>query len=316
MIRLKMADGIVLAGLRQMNNGIPFDKIGEDCQKIDVAAMYQYFLSWGLNGYIHEFIDDVQSFNDVFVYISSFTGEFGEFTFNTESKVEQCIKTVEKYINIDMEVTSMRYHGIQMNEEKQLWEYGVTSGDTILLDLQLKGDRPSFTISNQILDPVYDCIYPNFDFVKFERGGYPFERPTGWTKKALKVNGIYESNDWLGLGSVALGNPRLLSVPNEWAVSYHGTNKGSGKQIGKEGYDLSKGQRFMYGVGIYSTPSPSTAERFADVFEYEGETYKMMMMNRVLIAKTKVEHLPNNEVYFVTPDQNDIRPYAFLIKKV
>jgi len=88
------------------------------------------------------------------------------------------------------------------------------------------------------------------------RGKVRYRRPCGWQRYALKVSGEYDNGDdtWLGTGD------------NAWPVSYHGTAKHNARSISEEGYLLSKGKRFIYGQGIYSTTDIHVAECYAKEF--------------------------------------------------
>ena len=55
----------------------------------------------------------------------------------------------------------------------------------------------------------------------------------------------------------------MFKVEGEWPVSYHGTKAHSAHKIALEGFDGKKGKRFKYGRGIYSTPDPEKAEKYA-----------------------------------------------------
>ena len=108
---------------------------------------------------------------------------------------------------------------------------------------------------------------------------------------------------------------RTSSVDGEWPVSYHGTCVDFARSIGKDGYELSKGKRFKFGKGVYSTPSPKVAEDYAKIFEHQGEQYKMILMNRVN-PETTHEIQTSHGTYFITSEESDVRAYAFLFKKV
>ena len=84
------------------------------------------------------------------------------------------------------------------------------------------------------------------------------------------------------------------------------------------GFDLGKGQRFKYGKGIYSTPDPTEAERYATDFKWEGNDYKVMLQNRVNMEDTKVVLNGNGSgsEYFVTANEDNIRPYGILVKEL
>ena len=78
-----------------------------------------------------------------------------------------------------------------------------------------------FKIGSSFRDPGYD-----YDFRKvndsgktFYRGGKPYSRPVGCMRYAIKVNGVYGDDTWLGSSNSPNGSP------GEWAVAYHGTRK-------------------------------------------------------------------------------------------
>ncbi|CAG8833798.1 21330_t:CDS:1, partial [Cetraspora pellucida] len=118
------------------------------------------------------------------------------------------------------------------------------------------------------------------------------------------VNGKYDNgNDkWLGTDQ------------NAWPVSYHGTSTHNAKSIAEDGYDLSKGMRFAYGRGIYSTPEVHIAEQYATEFEFEGTKYVMIFQNRVNPASLKRIPVRNGE-YWVSEKGEDVRPYGICIKR-
>ena len=86
-----------------------------------------------------------------------------------------------------------------------------------------------------------------------------------------------------------------------------------------KGYDQGKAKRQRYGAGIYSTPDPKVAECYANEFTYKGKTYLALVQNRVDMAKTKIVenvHVMANirGNYYVTCEEDSIRPYGLLIK--
>ena len=81
--------------------------------------------------------------------------------------------------------------------------------------------------------------------------------------------------------------------------------------IADEGFKLSKGVRFAYGRGIYSTPNVETAELYAKEFKSsDGVNYKFVIQNRVNPAQ-----LNKFGDYWVSPNDEDLRPYGLCIKK-
>ena len=80
----------------------------------------------------------------------------------------------------------------------------------------------------------------------------------------------------------------------------------------------NKNSTLKYYSGIYSTPDPALAEEYATTFEYKGTRYKVLVQNRVNMEDTeviKVRYLDHKGQYFVTANENNIRPYGLLFKK-
>ena len=67
------------------------------------------------------------------------------------------------------------------------------------------------------------------------------------------------------------------------------------------------------GGGVYSTPDPEIAEEYAQDFKYRGKRYKVILQNRVNMEDTV--HVEEKD-YYVTKDENNIRPYGMLFKEV
>ncbi|CAG8589361.1 6440_t:CDS:1 [Paraglomus occultum] len=164
-------------------------------------------------------------------------------------------------------------------------------------------------LPSNVLDPKY-----NYDFTHvkdvgetYMRGKVQYQRPCGWQRFALKVSGKYDNGDdsWLGTGDDA------------WPVSYHGTAKYNAKSISEEGYLLSKGKRFAFGRGIYSTPDVCVAELYAKEFEFSGKTYVIVIQNRVNpknLVKIEATKTRVGE-YWISKDGQDVRPYGICIKE-
>ncbi|CAG8446186.1 2220_t:CDS:1 [Dentiscutata heterogama] len=136
------------------------------------------------------------------------------------------------------------------------------------------------------------------------RGNVQYKRPYGWNRIALRVAGKYDNGDdkWLGNNNEA------------WAVSYHGTAKHNAKSISEDGYLLSRGRRFAYGYGIYSTPNMHIAEQYAQAFEYQGNSYVIVFQNRVNPVSLKRFPVGGGE-YWVSEKEDHIRPYGICIKR-
>ena len=129
-----------------------------------------------------------------------------------------------------------------------------------------------------------------------------YKRPCTWQRYALKVTGKFGSDTWLG----------STDAPGEWPVSYHGTGYHNCLSIADEGFKLAKGVRFAYGRGIYSSPNVATAEMYAKEFtSKDGERYKVVIQSRVNPA-----NLNKFGDYWVSPRDEDLRPYGLCIKKI
>jgi ubiquitin len=88
--------------------------------------------------------------------------------------------------------------GNQLADEKTIDNYKITHNSNIHLVLN---DRNQIKVlSEDLLEPKYDFDFTKLnDFGKsFTRGNEVYNRPCGWKRIALKVNGKYENDDWLG----------------------------------------------------------------------------------------------------------------------
>ncbi|PKY58606.1 hypothetical protein RhiirA4_512994 [Rhizophagus irregularis] len=170
-------------------------------------------------------------------------------------------------------------------------------------------------IDSDFLDPMYDCDFTNIvDDIKFMRGSYEYRRPCGWKRIAVKVLNKYGDNAWLGKAAKK-GSWRYESDPNEWPVSYHGTDKFNARSIAETGFDITRGKRFKFGYGIYSTPDINVAALFANKFIHNNEVYCLVFQNRVNPQTLNKINTSIGE-YWISPKSDDIRPYGICIKKL
>jgi hypothetical protein len=198
------------------------------------------------------------------------------------------------------------FGGKQLDDNKTLASYGIQKGDTIQVLSRVFGGFNFYVINNNLLDPTYDYDFTNLtdSGTIFTRGKETYKRPCGWKRIALNVRKYGHDKRWLG---------RVGNSSYEWPVSYHGTKKEFANSIANEGYLLSRGERFLYGRGIYSTPVINIAERFAAEFDNNGIRYKVVFQNRANpVGLKKVR----NDTYWITPRDEDIRPYGLCIREV
>ena len=125
-------------------------------------------------------------------------------------------------------------------------------------------------------------------------------------------------NDWLGYKKVRV--PDSASVPGEWPVSYHGTGVKAAGKIAELGYQLKQGFRFHFGKGVYSSPDPAVAEKFAfrTTEKETGKQFKIIFQNRVRPGSYRRigQEETGHGDYFLSADPQDIRPYGTCIKPV
>jgi ubiquitin len=250
-------------------------------------------------------------------YVKTLTGK----TLTINLKVTDCAKDVKQEIQdkegIPPDQQRLIYSGQQLKDEEILNDLGITNGSTLHLVLRLRGGGGILLSAAGLLDERF-----HFDFTSvvdkkaYNRGGLVYIRPCGWKRYALKVDGKYKDDTWL-LGKGKRPDP-FSSAQEEWPVSYHGTSYNNGLSIAEEGYRLSQCKRFKHGIGIYSTPDIDVAFKYAETRQHsDGKTYKVVIQNRVnpktLVKITKAETKVGD--YWISPNEDDIRPYGFCTRE-
>ena len=172
----------------------------------------------------------------------------------------------------------------QLEDGRTLEGYKIGDGSTLHLILRSRGGGPMplLKFDPKMTDAMYHYDFTNkvSDGKEYKRGNLTYNRPYGWMRMALDVKDRYGDSTWLG--GIKLED-RDQSVADEWPVSYHGTGRDAAEIIAASGFDLKKGKRFKFGRGIYSTPDPAEAERYAKVFDWGGKYYRVIFQNRFLI---------------------------------
>ena len=284
--------------------------------KFDMDSLHKHTLTW----VHHSPAPPPAPSVDIFVTVKLLTGRTILVATNTADTVEELKSKVQDKAGIPTDQQRIIFCGKLLQDKNTLSAYNIEDGSTLHYVLRLRGGGIPIPIS---MDPdILDEKY-NFDFTKltsegkeYKRGDRAYQRPYGWQRIAIKVRNKYGGdNTWLG---GVKGGLREESTSGEWPVSYHGTRKDAAEMIAARGFDLGQGKRFKYGKGIYSTPDPKEAERYAVKFSWEGRSFKLMLQNRVNMEDTKV--VPNGcgsgSEYFVTADEENIRPYGILVKEI
>uniref|UniRef100_A0A914XVR7 PARP catalytic domain-containing protein n=1 Tax=Panagrolaimus superbus TaxID=310955 RepID=A0A914XVR7_9BILA len=144
------------------------------------------------------------------------------------------------------------------------------------------------------------------DNARFVRGGKRYTRPTGCKRYAIKVSQNQSDKKWLGCNGDA----------EEWPVAYHGTNEINGYEITKNGFDLTKCKRFLFGEGIYCTPDPKTALLYAKEYIYQGKKNYLILQTRVnpkTMQIVKAADFNGLGEYWLVPEGDHIRPYGICV---
>lgn len=153
-----------------------------------------------------------------------------------------------------------------------------------------------------------------------------YERPYGWFRIALNIDGKYPEDGWLTIGD-----------PREWAVAYHGTRVENLESIvryslqpgGTNGVRVANGS--VYGPGIYLTPDHNVAAQFSPPFHQDDDLYQVcLFLDSVFIlaqvviqvrvkpghgdpTRGYVVHSANN---WLAKDPAIVRPYGVLIRQI
>jgi hypothetical protein len=243
------------------------------------------------------------------IYVKTLTGKTVTLAVVPSDTIEEIKDLVQDAEGIPFDEQHIIYAGKCLKDGKILSDYEIQSNSTLQLVLRLLGGHQAI-LDPSTTDPRYDYDFTNLkdENQAFARGGEKYVRPCGWKRYAIKVSDKFENLIWLGQNN----------DPGEWPVSYHGTGQNQAKTIAMDGYDLSKGQRFAFGHGVYSTPDINVAIKYAKTFSFKDDNYLVILQNRVNptpLIKISSDRTGVGE-YWVSPSDKDIRPYGICIRKL
>ena len=260
------------------------------------------------------------------IHVKTLTGTTITIQATNDFTVAELKAAVEVKENIPARQQRLVFSSQPLQDDETVQSVGIPPGGTLFLIITLRGGGPQYQLDTSLLDPGYDYDFTGKkdDGKKYVRGGFPYKRPYGWSRMALKVRGNpdYGDDDWLGPNGI-----RTESSSGEWPVSYHGTNFESAKKIAARGYKA--GSRAAYGKGVYSSPSLDMVEEYyAQSFSLEGKTYLIVFQNRVnpdvdggKLVIVKAAENGSGADYWLSPKHDagknihDIRPYGVLFKR-
>ena len=194
------------------------------------------------------------------LYVKTLTGKILSIEVDNNDLVEDVKERIQCVEGIPPYQQRILFAGQLLDASRAIADYGISTESTLYLVLRLRaGGCPQYYINDSLLDPRYDYDFTRMrdDGTKYYRGGYEYHRPYGWKRYAIKVRGRFDDDRWLGARGL-----RADSSDGEWPVSYHGTAVNVSGNIAQEGYDLSKGKIFLYGKGVYCTPSIEVAAMY------------------------------------------------------
>ncbi|UJR12047.1 hypothetical protein I4U23_016225 [Adineta vaga] len=243
------------------------------------------------------------------LYTKTLTGQDITVQVDSDGTTDDVRNALQITNSVATNQSSVIFAGKQLKNGRQLSGYGIQDKCTVHVVPHLQDGSPTI-LDPESMDPQYDH---DFSTTKdnnkvFTRGSIKYVRPCGWKRFAIKVSDKFENMIWLGQSN----------SEGEWPVSYHGTGFHQDRSIAMDGYDLTKGKKFTFTYGVYSTPDIEVAEKYGVKFSYGNERYLILFQNRVNPQTLMKLSADNNGMgeYWVSPTDKDIRPYAVCIRKL
>ncbi|CAF3676984.1 unnamed protein product [Rotaria sp. Silwood1] len=247
--------------------------------------------------------------NQCLLFIKMLNGLIIECEVKSGASIEDIKARIKELEEIPPGQQRLLFRGKQLEDGKIMSDYNITPESTIHLVAKLHDTKPVI-LDSATLDPIHNYDFTNINDgdTIFMRGGERYVRPCRFKRFALNVSDKYENLQWIGCNNGV----------GEWPVSYHGTGDVENKTIAQAGYDLTRGKRYAFNRGVYSTPDIRLAEKYAKKFTYNNEQYIVVFQNRV--NRANLLKLGSNQAgtgdFWVSPSEADVRPYGICIRKV
>ena len=289
-------------------------------RELDINRLFDLSHITGSLGEQVEFGVDLEAetFDTNVLFVKTLTGRTLVLNVSPENTIFDLKRKLYDIEGISTDDQRLIFASQLLEDHRTLSDYNIQKESTIHMVMKLVGGGVAkYYINDGLLDPPfnYDFTKIRDDGMKFYRGGHRYYRPYGWERYAIKVldRPEYEDNKWLGKPG-----HRVESSEGEWPVSYHGTGVNVSGNIAQEGYLLSKGKRFKFGRGIYSTPSIEVAAKYAKVLSHEGKKYQLVFQNRVSPDGLVVIDGSDTGVgeYWVQSNEKLMRPYGICMRPV
>ena len=134
---------------------------------------------------------------------------------NYNTKIEEIKNKISSYDpKIFIEKLFKKGRIISIRDRMTIKECKIKDGDNLYYGRMVVGGGDEFYIADDFLDPSYDYDFRglNDGNQKFYRGGLEYKRPYGWKRYALKVNGKFENDLWLGdtVNQIMIQNGQFL----------------------------------------------------------------------------------------------------------
>ena len=141
-----------------------------------------------------------------------------------------------------------------------------------------------------------------------KRGGEDYIPPFGWIKYGIYILHSFGDNnyDWIS----------QKHNKGEWSVAYCGITGIKQKMVQSFEHDNDiRHPGKTVGVGVICPSVPEKMGEYTEIINANGENYKVGFMVRVKPDKIRSSQM-NHKIWVVNGNDDELRPYGILIKKI